>query len=95
MASTDSLADNTGFARKNEASFPVLADEDKSVSRAYGVLGAFGMAKRWTFYIDPAGIIQRIDRDVKPRTAGETLVRSLRELDAPLAATAAPGATDR
>lgn len=85
MASTDSIEDNTGFAKKNDASFPVLADEDKSVSRAYGVLGALGMAKRWTFYIDQEGVIQRIDRDVKPRTAGETLVRSLQELGAPLA----------
>ena len=29
MASTDSLADNTAFAVKNDASFPILADPDK------------------------------------------------------------------
>ena len=80
MASTDTLEDNTAFAEKNGASFPILADVDKSVSDAYGVLGASGYAGRVTFYIDPEGVIERIDRDVKPRTAGADLLVALGEL---------------
>ena len=52
MASTDSLADNTAFATKNAASFPILADPEKKMTRDYGALMAGAFAKRWTFYID-------------------------------------------
>ena len=68
MASTDTLEENTAFADKNGASFPILADVDKSVSKNYGVLETKGYASRFTFYIDPEGMIERIDRDVKPST---------------------------
>ena len=80
MASTDTLEDNTAFAEKNGASFPILADVDKSVSTAYNVLGSNGYASRVTFYINPEGMIERIDRDIKPRTAGADLLAALEEL---------------
>ena len=80
MLSTDSIADNTAFATKNDASFPILADEDKSVSEAYGVLGSGGYAGRVTFYIGPDGLVERIDRSVNPRTAGADLLDALQEL---------------
>jgi peroxiredoxin Q/BCP len=85
MASTDSPEDNRGFAEKNDASFPILSDVGGAVSARYGVLSESGMARRWTFYIDPDGIISRIDQSVNPRTAGEALVRNLNELGAPTA----------
>lgn len=80
MASTDSLEDVTGFAKKNEANFPILADPDKTTATAYGVLSAMGFAKRWTFYIDKNGIITKIDKDVSTATAGPDLARHLAEL---------------
>jgi peroxiredoxin Q/BCP len=83
MASTDDSADNRAFAEQNDAGFPILSDPDGTVSAAYGVLTPGGMARRWTFYIDPEGMIRRIDRDVNPRTAGEALVRTLEDLDVP------------
>jgi peroxiredoxin Q/BCP len=86
MASTDEPADNRAFAEQNDADFPVLSDPDGTVSAAYGVLTPGGMARRWTFYIDPQGVLRRIDRDVNPRTAGEALVRTLEDLDVPPAA---------
>jgi len=85
MASVDKPEDNKGFAEKNEATFPILSDVDKSVSKAYGVLSAMGFAKRWTYYIDGQGTIAKIDKDVDPRTAGETLVNSLKEMGVPAA----------
>ncbi len=85
MASVDSLEDNTAFARKNGATFPILADPDKTMSKAYGVLSPGGYARRWTYYIDRTGTIARIDRNVDPATAGKALVRNLRDLGYPSA----------
>lgn len=83
MASTDNLEDNRGFAAQNNANFPLLSDASKTVADAYGVLRDNGLARRWTFYIDPKGIIQRVDRAVDPASAGATLVKNLRSLGAP------------
>ena len=83
MASVDSIADNTGFAKKNEATFPILADPAKETARAYGVLGGHGYANRWTYYIDPQGVILKIDKEVNPMTAGATLVTNLEALGVP------------
>ena len=85
MASTDTIEDNTRFAQMNEATFPILADPTRAVAEAYGVLAEPGYARRWTFYIDPEGIIRKIDQQVKPGTAGEQLVSRLEALNVPLA----------
>ncbi|MCH7742715.1 MAG: peroxiredoxin family protein, partial [Proteobacteria bacterium] len=58
MASVDSIEDNTAFAKKNQATFPILADPDKSMCTDYGVLSRAGFASRRTFYIDIDGIIR-------------------------------------
>ena len=83
MVSVDSLETNTAFAEQNQANFPVLADADRSVSKAYGALSVLGFANRWTYFIDPAGTIVRIDRQVDARTAGADLVADLDELEVP------------
>ena len=80
MASVDDLATNTEFARKNEATFPVLSDPEKAVARAYGVLTGAGFAARVTFYIGPDGRIVAIDEDVAPLRAGEEMLENLRAL---------------
>lgn len=83
MASVDSIEDNTGFAKKNEATFPILADPSKETARAFGVLGGHGYANRWTYYIDPEGVIVRIDKSVNPMSAGKDLVANLEDLGVP------------
>ncbi|MBD3647824.1 MAG: peroxiredoxin family protein [Pseudomonadales bacterium] len=83
MASIDKPEDNKAFAEKNEATFPILSDPDKDTCAAFGVLSDRGYARRWTYYIDPEGIIRRIDKDVDPRTAGQELVKNLEELGVP------------
>lgn len=85
MASTDTVADNTGFATKNDANFPILSDPGEAVCNAFGVLHERGFARRWTYYIDAEGIIRRIDKNVNPRNAGADLVRNLEELGFPKA----------
>ena len=85
MASADSPEDNRGFAEKNDASFPILSDPGKEVCNAYGVIAAHGYPNRWTYYIDPDGVIEQIDKDVNPRTAGADLVAHLEALGVPKA----------
>ena len=83
MASVDSIEDNTAFAKKNAATFPILADPKKAMCEAYGVLSKSGYAARRTFYIDIDGIIRMIDSNVSPATAGTDMVKNLDKLDFP------------
>jgi peroxiredoxin Q/BCP len=88
MISVDTLADNKAFAEKEHADFPLLANPDKKVALVYGVISADTppdrqFAKRWTFYIDPAGKIAAIDKAIKPGSSGEDIVAHLEELKVP------------
>jgi len=89
MISTDTLEDNTAFAKKEGADFPILADPTKETANRFGVMGDYtkyglGMlANRWTFYIGPDGKILHIDKRVKPATSGEDAVAKLKELNVP------------
>ena len=79
MLSTDSLEDNTRFARENGANFPILSDPTGEVSEKYDVL-AGGMARRVTFYITPSGDVAHVDEQISVRTAGADIVSRLRAL---------------
>ena len=81
MISTDTLEDNTKFAQMHEADYPILSDVAKAIGTRYGVLGATGMARRWTFYIAPDGKILHIDNAVKPASSGPDMVAKLGELN--------------
>ena len=59
--STDTIQDQERFTAKEKLNFPLLADADKSVAKAYGVLTKDGKyAKRVTFVIDKQGIIRKV-----------------------------------
>ena len=85
MASVDTLEDNTAFAEKEQADFPIMADPTRATAKQYGVLrdmGDFGsLANRWTFYIGPDGRILFIDKEVRPATSGPDIVAKLKELN--------------
>jgi peroxiredoxin Q/BCP len=88
MISVDTLADNKAFAEKEKADFPMLANPDKKVAFAYGVIAPDApperqYARRHTFYIDPEGKIAFIDRAVKPQSSGPDIVAKLGELNVP------------
>lgn len=88
MISVDSLEDNTAFAKKEQADFPILADPTKETANKYGVLRTMGemqLANRWTFYIGPDGRIVAIDKKVNPSTSGRDIVAKLKELQVPMA----------
>jgi thioredoxin-dependent peroxiredoxin len=81
MVSVDTLEDNTKFSQMHEADYPILSDVSKAVATAYGVLGPAGVARRWTFYLDPDGKILHIEKTVSPSTAGPDMVKKLGELN--------------
>jgi len=74
---------NTEFARSLGLDYPILSDPDKGVARSYGVLGALGMPKRATVYIDATGKIAHLDADVSPSRHGKDVAAKLAELGAP------------
>jgi peroxiredoxin Q/BCP len=80
MISIDPLDQNTTFAEEQHADFPLLSDPTKKTAEAYGVLGAMGVANRWTFYIGTDGKILSIDKDVKAATSAEDMAAKLHEL---------------
>ena len=88
MISVDTLEDNKGFAEKEHADFPMLANPDKKVAFAYQVIAPDApperqFARRYTYYIDPTGKIALIDKAIKPATSGQDIVQHLTELKVP------------
>jgi thioredoxin-dependent peroxiredoxin len=72
--SADTVASHQKFRRRFDLPFPLLADQDATVSKAYGVWkekSLFGHKymgiERTTFVIDPHGLIVRIFEKVKVR----------------------------
>lgn len=61
--SVDSTWANKAFREQIGADFPILSDWKKDVSRQLGILDEnTGFARRTTFVIDKAGIVQKIDQ---------------------------------
>ena len=82
MISVDNLADNTAFAKKENADFPILADPSKATAKAYGVINLNApperqFAQRWTFYVAPDGKIVDIDKAPTTKTAGAMMEQKL------------------
>ena len=46
------------FAQQYDLTVPLLADPDRAVIRAYGVLGPAGLVRRSIFIVDPEGIVR-------------------------------------
>jgi len=81
MISTDTLEQNTAFAKKANADFPLLADPTPQTANKYGVLRDFGgdlgkLPNRWTFYIGPDGKITAIDKAVRPASSTKTSLQN-------------------
>jgi len=84
--SPDKPAAQKKFAEKEGLPFPLLADIDKKVAIAYGVLQEKNMygkkvmgIARTTFIIGPDGKIQHIFAKVKPEGHGEEVLEYLKQ----------------
>jgi thioredoxin-dependent peroxiredoxin len=80
-ASCDTPQVNAEFAAALGLTYPILSDPDRTMARAYGVLGASGFANRWTFYIAANGRIVHIDTQVRTSSHGSDVAARLMELD--------------
>src|SRR5947208_13863293 len=56
--SPQSIGSHERFRGKYGLTVPLLADPERNVIRAYGVLGPAGLVRRSIFIVDPAGIIR-------------------------------------
>ena len=80
--SPQSIEEHEGFLAAHDFAFPLLADEDKVVGDAYGILGPLGFYRRSIIVIDAAGIVRYAHRATagltfRPTDEIITAVRSL------------------
>lgn len=66
--------------RQGGFAFPLLADDDKSVGKLYGVLGPLGFYRRSVFVVDPAGRVIYAHRSATSMTfkPSPELVRAIK-----------------
>ncbi len=78
--SVDSVESQRNFRAKCAIPYPLIADADKSISRAFGVVGLLGVAKRVTFFLDREGRVAEVVEGILPgphvRHAVDRLARS-------------------
>ncbi len=78
--STDKLDAQKQFTEKESLNFPLFADADKTIAKAYGVLNPErGFANRVTFVIDKKGIVRKIYTKVDPEKNPEEVRTWIKE----------------
>lgn len=78
--STDGVKAHENFKNKYSLNFPLISDKGKNIINLYGVVSAFGSAKRETFLIDRNGVIQHIWTKVNTRQHAEEVADKVKEL---------------
>jgi peroxiredoxin Q/BCP len=74
--STDDEASHQAFTSKFGLNFPLLADTDSAITKAYDVDGG-GYAKRVTYVIGTDGMIQKVYTTVKTDTHATDILADL------------------
>lgn len=74
--SADDEVSHQAFTQKYNLNFPLLADSDKSLIKAFDVDGG-GYAKRVTYVIDPNGKITHVDTSVNTTTHASDVLAAL------------------
>ncbi len=64
--SVDPLGAQKVFATKCDVAFPLISDADKSIAKSYGVLGFLGFARRVTFFLDAAAVVEEVVEAIGP-----------------------------
>lgn len=86
-ASPDTVAAQKKFADHESLSFPLLADAERELCQAYGVLQEKSMygrkflgVMRSTFLIDGGGVVRQVFDKVKPAGHAEQVLAMLKSL---------------
>ncbi len=76
--STDNVASHQHFTKKFDLPFQLVADSDKSITKAYGVLNEnSGNARRVTFIIDEKGVVEKVFDPVKAAEHTQQVINAL------------------
>ncbi|HWV18405.1 MAG TPA: peroxiredoxin [Rhodocyclaceae bacterium] len=81
--SVDDSASHAKFAAKYNLPFPLLADEGGNVAKAYGAYmdwGLFGIARRYTYLIDPQGKVAKAYLKVDTSRHSADIIADLKQL---------------
>lgn len=67
------MSSHDRFSKKHQLPFPLLADENKAVCKAYGAIGLLGMVKRALFLVGEDRVIRyrQVDLPMFRKTADE------------------------
>ena len=78
--SPQDVKSHEGFSSKHGFKFPLLADTDKKVGEAYGVLGPIGFYRRSVFVVDKEGVIRYAHRAIAGLTykSSDELVKAVK-----------------
>jgi len=79
--STDNLDSHNKFMSAHNLNFPLVADPDFTISRAYGVFNEERqMSRRVTFVIDKEGVIRHIFPKVDVRAHADEVIEALKSV---------------
>ncbi len=80
--SSDSLEMHKRFLERYNLNFPLVADTDNRISKAYGVYNEErNRARRVTFIVDKEGIVRHIIERVNVETHAQDVINILKQLD--------------
>jgi len=82
--SAQDVVSHDDFAERHGFGFPLLADVDKEVAKAWGVLGPLGFPRRSVFIVDQQGVVRYAHRALAGITYRpvDELVAAIRRLEA-------------
>ena len=82
--SADDQAKQKDFHKKHDLNFSLLSDPDLKVIELYGVKAPIvGLAKRWTFIVDPDLVVRSVEPNVDPAFDAEWTAETIDELQNP------------
>ncbi len=76
--SEDTEESHAEFLANHSVPFPLVADEDGSVAKAYGVPSTLGLTARVTFLIGPDGRVQRVWPNVDPGVNADEVLAAIK-----------------
>jgi len=80
--SADNIDSHVQFCTKENLTFKLLADPEKTVIGSYGSLAGNGaVAARNTFLIDPTGVIRKVYTKVNPNPHSEQVLADITTLE--------------
>jgi peroxiredoxin Q/BCP len=77
--STDALEKQKEFAEKEKLPYPLMADSEKALTKAFGSLMPRGIANRHTYVIDKDGTIKKVYVQVSPAPHAEEVLKYVQE----------------